>query len=52
MLHEAKNAMIINEEVFTIVLITLCLATFISPTLLHLKFREDELDDDKKIEVE
>ena len=39
MLHEAKNAMIINEEVFTIVLITLCFATFISPTLLHLNFK-------------
>lgn len=51
MLHEAKNAMIINEEVFTIVLITLCFATFISPTLLHLNFKEDEIEEDKKVEV-
>lgn len=51
MLHEAKNSMIINEEVFTIVLITLCFATFISPTLLHLNFKEDEIEEDKKVEV-
>lgn len=51
MLHEAKNAMIINEEVFTIVLITLCFATFISPALLHLNFKEDEIEENKKVEV-
>lgn len=52
MLHEAKNAAIINEEIFVIMLITLCFATFISPTLLHMFFKEDEeVKEEKKIEA-
>ena len=42
MIDEAKRIGIINEEIFSIIVITVFLVTFITPILLHLSFRKQK----------
>ncbi|MBO5478445.1 MAG: cation:proton antiporter [Clostridia bacterium] len=42
MIDEAKQIGMINEEVFSIIVITVFLVTFITPILLHLSFRKEK----------
>jgi len=42
MIDEAKRIGLINEEIFSIIVITVFLVTFITPILLHLSFRKQK----------
>lgn len=42
MIDEAKKIGLINEEIFSIIVITVFLVTFITPILLHLSFKNKE----------
>jgi len=49
MIDEAKNKGLINDEIFTIILLTVVFVTFIAPILLQLSFFiSDKLDQKKK----
>lgn len=39
MMDEAKKIGLISEEIFSIIVITVFLVTFITPILLHLSFK-------------
>lgn len=45
MVDEAKRIGMINEEVFSIIVITVFLVTFITPVLLHLSFRKQKVEE-------
>lgn len=46
---EAKKVNLINEEVFSIVIITVMLVTLITPVLLHYSFKRNNMIEDEKI---
>lgn len=46
---EAKKVNLINEEVFSIVIITVMLVTLITPVLLHYSFKRNNTIEDEKI---
>lgn len=49
MIDEAKQLGMINEEVFSIIVITIFLVTFITPILLHLSFRKEKTEEQKEV---
>lgn len=49
MIDEAKQIGLITEEVFSIIVITVFLVTFITPILLHLSFRKDKIENTEKV---
>ena len=51
MIDEAKSLGIINNEVFSIILITILLVTLITPILLHFSFQKPQKNELKVAEI-
>lgn len=49
MVEEAKQIGLINEEVFSIIVISIFLVTFITPILLHLSFKKERPENLKEV---